>query len=429
MYKKFLSVVLLGVFLLSLSSSVYAEKVKILYWTGWGGSELEDLKKIIDEGFNKKRSDIEVETVTIFGAYEKLLAAIAGGTPPDVVSAVWDSQLASLAARGAIIPLDDYIRRDRIRSSDFWPRLWQSFKYEGQVYALAATTNCQFTAFNVDMVQAAGLDPKKPPRNTKELYVWSQKLTKFDDKGNIQILGYRPSGIALWGRLFGGPNVLYDEKNKKITANNPKVVEAMEYLLSYNKFLDPTKYTAFTSSLGNYWSPENPFFAGKIAMQDYGEWIVQFGLKYNPKLKYDIFPFVTPTGARDYTQFGGSMFCIPTGSKHKDEAWEFIKWITSPEPMKKIAIAFTNMPPRIAVAKDPDVLKAIPVLKLTIPLMEKGTAFTSVSMPVWQQYMTELSAAESMVINGQKTPKQALDDVTARIQKELDTFLARQEKR
>ncbi|MGC9064907.1 MAG: hypothetical protein ACP5JL_09540, partial [bacterium] len=94
-----------------------------------------------------------------------------------------------------------------------------------------------------------------------------------------------------------------------------------------------------------------------------------------------------------------------------------------------IAIAFTNMPPRVAVAKDPEVLEAIPVLKLTIPLMEKGNAFTSVSMPVWQQYMTELSAAESMVINGQKKPKEALDDVTTRMQQELDTFLARQQKR
>lgn len=427
MNKRLLTVVLLLTFVVSIFTTAYAEKVKIVYWTGWGGSELEDLKKIIDEGFNKKRTDIEVETVTIFGAYEKLLAAIAGGTPPDVVSAVWDSQLASLAARGAIIPLDNYIRRDKIRSSDFWPRLWQSFKYEDKVYALAATTNAQFTAFNVDMVQAAGLNPKAPPKNTKELYNWSQKLTKFDDRGNIQVLGYRATDIVKWARLFGGK--LYDEKNRKILANEPKTVEAMEYLLSYNKFLDPTKYTAFTSALGNYWSPENPFFAGKIAMQDYGEWIVQFGKKYNPKLKYDIFPYVTPTGARDYTIFGGSMFCIPTGSKNKEAAWEFIKWITSPEPMKKIGIAFTNMPPRIAVAKDPEVLEAIPVLKLTIPLMEKGNAYTSIAMPVWERYITELRAAESMVINGQKKPKEALDEVTLKIQQELDTFYARQEKR
>ncbi|MGC9064406.1 MAG: hypothetical protein ACP5JL_07005, partial [bacterium] len=74
MSKRILVLVLTLVFIISTFSTLaYAEKVKIVYWTGWGGSELEDLKKIIDEGFNKKRTDIEVETVTILGAYEKLL--------------------------------------------------------------------------------------------------------------------------------------------------------------------------------------------------------------------------------------------------------------------------------------------------------------------------------------------------------------------
>ena len=422
---KVISLLIVSTLLLALAigTSSASSKVKILYWTGWGGSELEDLKKIIQEGFNDKRSDIEVETQTIFGAYEKLLAAIAGGVAPDVVSAVWDSQLASLAARGAILPLDNFAVESGIKGTDFWPKLWDSFHYDGKLYALAVTTNCQFIAYNLDMVKAAGLDPDNPPKTTQELDEWAVKLTKWDDKGNIKVLGYRPSEIALWGRLFGGS--FYNEQERKITANDPKIVSAMEWLLSYNKWCDPKKHAAFSAGLGGYWSPENPFFAGKVAMSGYGEWLVQFGLKYNPKLKYGIFAFPTPDGNTNSTLFGGSMFVIPKNSKHPKEAWEFIKWITSEEPMKKICVAFTNMPPRINVAKSPEVLKAIPVLSLTIPLMEKGNAFTSVSMPIWQEYATALANAESMVINGQKTPKAALDEVTVNMQKELDKFFAR----
>ncbi len=116
---------------------------------------------------------------------------------------------------------------------------------------------------------------------------------------------------------------------------------------------------------------------------------------------------------------------IPKGSEHPKEAWEFLNWITSEEPMKELNIAFTNMPPRISVAKSPEVREAIPVLELTIPLMEAGNAFTSVSMPLWQEYLTALGAAEEMVIHGQKTPQEALDEVTARIQEELDRHFAR----
>lgn len=422
MFKRLRFLFLLLLVLCLLVPGTALAKVKITYWTGWGGSELEDLKKIIDEGFNKKRTDIEVETVTIFGAYEKLLAAIAGGQSPDVVSAVWDSQLASLAARGALLPLDNFAK-GTIKGTDYWPKLWQAFHYDGNLYALAATTNAQFTSFNKAMAKAAGLDVNNPPNTTAELDQWARKLTKFDGKGNIEVLGYRPAGIALWGRIWGGS--LYDEKNKKVTASDSKIVKALEWLQSYNKWLDPKKVAAFNSGLGNYWSPENPFFAGKVAMQDYGEWIVQFGQRYNPNLEYGIFPFASPDGKANSTQFGGSMFVIPKNTKHPKEAWEFLKWVTGDEAVRKIGLAFTNMPPRIAVAKEKAVMNAIPVLKVTIPLMERGTAFTSLSMPVYEQYVAALGDAESAVINGGENPKKALDEVTTKIQQELDRLLRR----
>ena len=47
---------------------------------------------MIDE-FMKENPDIIVQTSTIFGSYDKLLTAIAAGTPPDVVSAVWETQI------------------------------------------------------------------------------------------------------------------------------------------------------------------------------------------------------------------------------------------------------------------------------------------------------------------------------------------------
>lgn len=399
------------------------EEVNIMYWTGWGGTELEDLQEIIQTGFNEKRLDIEVETRTIFGAYEKLLAAIAGGVAPDVVSAVWDAQVAGLAARGALLPLDEFARESGIRGEDFWPRLWESFHYDNRLYALAATTNAQFIAFNKDMVEAAGLNPDNPPTTITELDEWARMLTKWDAEGNIEVLGYRPTGIALWGRLFGGD--FYDEEARRITANDPKIVEALEWILSYNEWLDPDLVARFSAGLGGYWTPENPFFAEDIAMMNYGEWIVRFGELYNPELRYGIFAFPTPDGEANATLFGGSMFVIPKDSEHPKEAWEFLEWVSGEEATKEIGIKFANMPPRINVAKLPEVREVIPVLELTIPLMERGNAFTSYSMPIWQEYVTALGAAEEMVIHGKNTPQEALDEVTARMQEELDRFYAR----
>ena len=41
---------------------------------------------------------------TVFSQYDKVLTAIAGGNPPDVVSAVWLHQLVSMAAATASSP-------------------------------------------------------------------------------------------------------------------------------------------------------------------------------------------------------------------------------------------------------------------------------------------------------------------------------------
>ena len=59
------------------------------YWTGWSGFEFDALQKQVDK-FNEEHKDKSfVNMTTVFGQYDKVLTAIAGGNPPDVVSAVW----------------------------------------------------------------------------------------------------------------------------------------------------------------------------------------------------------------------------------------------------------------------------------------------------------------------------------------------------
>ena len=91
--------VLAMLLVLLVSAVAFAEPVKIEYWTGWGGEELDDIQKYVIDEFMKENPDIIVETSTIFGSYDKLLTAIAAGTPPDVVSAVWETQIPGLAER------------------------------------------------------------------------------------------------------------------------------------------------------------------------------------------------------------------------------------------------------------------------------------------------------------------------------------------
>ena len=53
------------------------------YWTGWSGFEFDELQRQVDK-FNEANKDkIFVNMTTVFGQYDKVLTAIAGGNPPD----------------------------------------------------------------------------------------------------------------------------------------------------------------------------------------------------------------------------------------------------------------------------------------------------------------------------------------------------------
>src|SRR5438105_14397339 len=80
-------------------SSAFAAPAFLNYWTGWSGFEFDELQKLVDK-FNKANPDIFINMTTVFGQYDKVLTAIAGGNPPDIVSAVWLHQLVGMAARG-----------------------------------------------------------------------------------------------------------------------------------------------------------------------------------------------------------------------------------------------------------------------------------------------------------------------------------------
>ena len=100
----------------SVFASPAADQAFLNYWTGWSGFEFDELQKLVDQ-FNKEHPDIFVNMTTVFGQYDKVLTAIAGGNPPDVVSAVWLRQLVSIAARGARVDRSGTDLRDLHRSS------------------------------------------------------------------------------------------------------------------------------------------------------------------------------------------------------------------------------------------------------------------------------------------------------------------------
>jgi multiple sugar transport system substrate-binding protein len=400
-----------------------AEGQKFLnYWTGWSGFEFDALQKVVDR-FNEEHDDIYVNMTTVFGQYDKVLTAIAGGNPPDVVSAVWLHQLVGMAARDGLMPLESYTERDKIDGSEYFSSCWDAWHYEGHLWGLAVTVNANVLGYRRDLFKEVGLDPDNPPKTIAELDEAAMALDKFDENGNIVRYGLMPGGLFWWGLVFGG--TFYDEGNKKITANDPKIVEALDWMRGYAERLDITKVEAFETGFGDYMSPQNAFFVGKQGLTQVGEWFISFVDKFAPGLDYDFMAAPSPPGGRaDCTTFGGSVFTIPKGVAHPDASWEFIKFLSQPENLGEFAYVIHNIPPKTAVANE-DRFIGDPKFKKCVDLYTGPNAFGPPKTPVTDFYFTKLGEAENLVKHGEMDPEAALNRVTQEVQEELDKALER----
>ncbi len=397
---------------------------EIVYWTGWSGHEFEVQQRLIDE-FNRTHPGIHVHMLSQFGTsgYQKVRIAFAGGATPDVMSTVWADELAGYAMRGVLTPLDDYLRKSgRNVNREFTPGVARMLQVDGHVYGLAVTTNTNFIAYNKQIFADAGLNPDRPPRTIAELDAAAQACTKYDAQGNFIRYGFRPGGLNLWAYVFGGQ--WYDPVSRRVTANDPHNVAALEWMASYRKKYDIQRMEAFQTTFGSDETPSGPFFVGKVAMWSTGEWAQEFIRRYAPRLRWGWFALpAPPNGRRNCTTAGGSVFVIPAACRHKKEAWEFLNWISSPHAVKAFCLGIGNVPPLISVGKDP-AFQRDPLFRFAIAIAQGRNSFGPPPIPIWPTYSREIARVEQAAMLGGEDPKRLLDDLQVRMSRELRRTLA-----
>ena len=430
-FKKYfcLLLALLLIMVVSLSTVCAASKT-ITFWHYWTDEEGKSLDKILDQ-FNKANKSFQVKYLSNLDYdqhHTKLLTAISGGNPPDV-SVCSSDFLPQWVANGAVLSLDGYIKASKFSLKDYYDSSLKLGKINGKQYSLPLCQDSYAILINKTLLKKAGIDPDKAPRTIAEFDKMIEKLTIKDAKGNITQAGFIPN--FPWGHTwqvafaFGGK--FYDEKKKKITANDPNIVKALEWELNIYKKYGAKAINAFMTGHGEYGTAGYPFYTGKLAMVIDGEWQTNFISLYAPKdFEWGVWPF---PGVKDTPQLYGQTqttstgFVIPKGAKNQKEAWEFIKWMESKEGSGAFCKAICNVPPFKSLGEDPS-FTSDPRFKVFMDQLKNPYVQIWPQMPVAYTYSSELgSAEEAILVAGNKTPKKAMDDLTKQIQAELDKAL------
>lgn len=414
--KKFVACIASVIFLAACAPT--AKKTKLVFWHPFGPGDVGDATNAVVADFEKTHPNVKVEQLYIsWGDFDtKLMSAITGGKPPDVV--IIDRFVtATYAYRNALEPLDERIVKDKIRASDFFKACWEEGVYRGHVWSIPQHTDVRALYWRKDHFEEAGLDPEKPPKTWDELFEYAKLLTKYDEHGNIKRLGFLPS-IGNWyihgwawqkGARFMTPD------GRRVTCDEPPVVGALRWMVKFQDYFGRERVdTLLTRGGGQKYDLFVAGFLSMIVDVDGRNYMMK---RYAPDVEYGVAPVPTPTGKNFISWSGGFALAIPKGSSKPDLAWEFIKfWISKKEQLRFCKIAW-RIPALKAAAKDPFFMNN-PHYKVLVELM-KVTKYRPVT-PVAQFYWDKLMEATQYALLHKKTPEQALKDCAKEVQAMLD---------
>lgn len=384
------------------------DKVTIEFPYLWSGPEGEAIQKIVD-AFNASQDAIEVKGVSNPDT-QRQLAQMTSRNGFDV-SDNFDANIATWADKGALEPLDDFITADSFDTSDFIERVMTKMQFDGKTWSLPIAVHTTLLLANTALLEEAGLST---PTTISELATAIEKLTKVDGSGNITQLGMNQPDFISLAYSFGGKWI---DADGKPTANDPGNVAAMQFWVdTVLKKYGVDQVKRFQSGFGEYASAQAPFYTGKVAMIADGEWQAQFIKQYAPDLKWSAgpLPYVDDKPElKDTANLAASTFFIPANSQHKQEAWTFLKYLVSPEPMRDFTLALANLPARTSLLADP-AYEAIPGFDYWLQSLKSPNLQAMPNVTWGQEYMTEITSAVDSVLDLSKTPQDALDELQSK---------------
>jgi len=306
-----------------------SDKVTLVFYNQWIGVQEKYLQEIIRR-FEKLHPNIVIKE-SVVADTTKIIAAMQGGKPPDIVDFGLGQFLPEMASKGALTNLDPYIKAAHLNLGIFVPKALQVDTYNGHLYGMPFMDFNHALIYNTELFKKAGI--ARPPATLEELEADAYRLTRQDRDGKITQMGFIPDwpggtngqvvNLVDYGWLFGGD--WYNSRTGQVTADLSQNIKALDWETHFYTRYGAKNIDNFVKSAGAYLS-NDVFASGKLAMAYDGEWWLDFAPpSFEPKI--GVVPFPAPRGLSRYT---GTSFLdndpqvIPSGSQHKQEAYEFL---------------------------------------------------------------------------------------------------------
>jgi multiple sugar transport system substrate-binding protein len=379
-------------------------QARVREWNLFGGGDGARLLQIHQQ-FVAERKDIAFQAHTLAWGpafYTKLAMSAAGGRAPEVAT-LHLSRLRGFSPTTLLDPIPlDRLTAAGINEADFLPRTWERCLVENKLYAVPLDQHPFVLYYNTDICQQAGL--LGPDGRIKAIKETTGKFAASVETTNPW---------RLWWTLYGqleGP--FFDESGTHLVLDDAKALEALQLMakLAADGLVPRSSpYAALVAMFTN--GDAGLSFNGEWEVTTYETAKMPFGMAPFPQV-YDV-----PACAGD-----AHTFVMPhqNGRSPADTqaTVEYIAW------MLKHSVEWAaggHIPAYQPVAVSADYLALQPQADYRSAanhvLLDPDAWFSGSGA----QLQNEAGAAFSGVFSGQSTPRQALDQFKAAVQKLLDT--------
>jgi len=371
------------------------QDVTIRYWL-WDNNQLPAYTECANQ-FMASNPGITVEIEQLgWGDYwEGIQSGFITGDAPDVFT----NHLAKypeFVALEQLVDIQPLAERDGVPTDIYYPGLADLWVKDGGRYGLPKDWDTVAVVYNADMLEAAGIDPAVMDEwtwNPEDGGTFEQIVAQLTldangnnglspdfDKDNVVQYGFADDWPTAAG--YGQTSFSVFTASTGWTYNNG--------LWGDEYYYDDPRFTQSIQSLADLWlkkgyAPQYAdlsglgyfamFQAGKVALPTDGSWMIGSYLGSEFPVGFGRLP-IGPEGRK--SMFNGLADSIWVGSEHKEESWQWVKFLASAECQNIVGqsgAVFPAIPEAAELSLNVRAEAGIDVSAFTLQAAEEGGTF------------------------------------------------------
>ncbi|MBL8698261.1 MAG: extracellular solute-binding protein [Alphaproteobacteria bacterium] len=396
--------------LLAAPAIAQGAKRQVTMWVHFVGANFEIFNRFLKE-FNDATPDVEVKAQS-FGPAEitaKYLAAVAAGAPPDVFHAPGYVP-PDMASNKVIAPLDGLVTLHPTTLKNFDPIT----VFGGQRFGVPVNGGLGAMCYNTELMEKAGLDPKKAPESWDELVEQARKTTNAAENQWGLMLGNQAGFTTAqnyYAFLLGAGGSLLTPDGKATAFNSAAGLDALTFMgdaVNKHKISPRKMYTDVQA-----WTEWATRKIGSVLL--YPVWTAGILASKVPSMTAP-----PPRRAQRGAHFAGNYFTLSTASRNKEAFAKFANWWVQPAISGRWAGesgAIPNSQAAIEHAEYRRFLAQNPLGQAFLDTIPFAQPFPGViGVPAVLQICSEMVQA---VVLGGEAPKDAIAKAAAKADQEL----------